>query len=172
MSAKHGLEDLERFCRVVHPRLVRSLSLYCGRGDVAEELAQDALAIACRDWKKVREAGSPEAYVHRVGINLANSFFRRKAAERRAKQRYGWGDEESPAPDISSREAVRQAVASLPRRQRTALVMRYYLDLPISEVANLMECSDGTVKALTHQAISRLRSSPEIKDLRGVADAG
>lgn len=172
MSAQRGPEDLERFCRMVHPRLVRSLSLYCGRSDVAEEIAQDAIAIACRDWKKVRAARSPEAYVHRVGINLANSLFRRKAAERRARQRYGVEGEQTREPDLSSRESIRQAIASLPRRQRTALVMRYYLDLPISEVATLMACSEGTVKSLTHQAISRLRRNPELADLREATDAG
>jgi RNA polymerase sigma factor (sigma-70 family) len=159
---------------MVHPRLVRSMSLYCGRPDVAEEIAQDAIAIACRDWKKVREAHSPEAYVHRAAINLANSFFRRKAAERRANQRYGAGDQIAGEPDILSREPVRLAIASLPRRQRTALVMRYYLDLPIAEVANLMGCSEGTVKALTHQAVIRLRQSPELVGLKlkEVSDAG
>lgn len=157
---------------MVHPRLVRSLSLYCGRPDIAEEIAQETIAITCRDWRKVREARSPEAYVHRAAINLANSFFRRKAVERRAKQRYGVGDEQTREPDVSSRESIRQAIASLPRRQRTALVMRYYLDLPISEVATLMACSEGTVKSLTHQAISRLRRKPELADLREATDAG
>ena len=55
--------------------------------------------------------------------------------------------------------AVRAAVASLPRRQRAALVARYFADLSVSDTAVLLGCAPGTVKALTSQAISRLQAS-------------
>jgi len=75
------------FCVAEHSRLVGALSLYCGDRTLAEELAQDALSRACRDWKKVRRLGAPGAWTHRVAINLANSHFRRAAIELRAKRR-------------------------------------------------------------------------------------
>lgn len=64
-----------------------------------------------------------------------------------------------PGPDLAQASAIRQAVAALPRRQRTALVLRYYADLPVGEVAALMGCGPGTVKSLTNRAISALRAA-------------
>jgi RNA polymerase sigma factor (sigma-70 family) len=62
-------------------------------------------------------------------------------------------------------------VARLPRRQRAALVLRYFADLPVADVADLMGCSQGTVKALTHQAIAALRARGGLVELEEAADA-
>jgi DNA-directed RNA polymerase specialized sigma24 family protein len=87
MTSPLDTADLAAFCRAQYAGLVRALSLYCGDRDVAQELAQETIAIACRDWSKVKTADDPRAWLHRVGINLANSHFRRRKAERNAKQR-------------------------------------------------------------------------------------
>jgi DNA-directed RNA polymerase specialized sigma24 family protein len=80
-------EGFSAFCAEVHPRLVGALSLYCGERTVAEELAQEALALAFRDWSKVQQTDDGAGWVFRVGFNLCNSHFRRRAAERRANAR-------------------------------------------------------------------------------------
>jgi RNA polymerase sigma factor (sigma-70 family) len=161
---------LAAFCGAQYPRLVGFLSLYVGSGDLAEELAQDAVAVACRDWKKVEKMDSPEAWLYRVGINLANSHFRRRSAERRARERI----EREPVMETIEHDPdaveVRRAVAALPRRQRTALVARYFLGLSVAEAASLMQCAEGTVKALTHQAIKNLRNGSGSQTLREVQD--
>jgi hypothetical protein len=64
------------------------------------------------------------------------------------------------------------AVAALPRRQRTALVLRYYADLPIGEVAALMGCSPVTVKSLTNRAISALRAADQQPSIQEVGNDG
>jgi RNA polymerase sigma-70 factor (sigma-E family) len=146
------------FVRREHPRLVGALSLYCGDLDVAEEVAQEALARACRDWSRLAGMRSPGAWTHRVAINLANSWYRRRSAEQRARARHGPSDDgvgrEADSADVL---AVRQAVAALPRRQRAAVVLRYFSDLPVTEVADALGCAEGTVKALTHKGIANLR---------------
>jgi RNA polymerase sigma factor (sigma-70 family) len=160
--------EFAAFCIEEHPRLVGALSLYCGNRAVAEELAQDALAKACRDWGKVRRLGAPGAWTHRVAINLANSYFRRAAVERRAKRRLQ-GERPSntdPEVDPAVAEAIRGAVSSLPRRQRTAVILRYYVDLPVREVAAAMECPEGTVKTLTSKAIASLRQNLSLDELK------
>jgi RNA polymerase sigma factor (sigma-70 family) len=165
--------EFAAFCEAEYPRLVGALSLYCGDRTIAEELAQDALSRACRDWGKVRRLGAPGAWAHRVAINLANSHFRRAGAEARAKRRLQTQRQRSAAPDIDLAAAVtiRRAVASLPRRQRTALVLRYFVDLPVRDVAAVMECPEGTVKTLTSNAIVSLRRSLPLHELKGVHDA-
>jgi RNA polymerase sigma factor (sigma-70 family) len=61
------------------------------------------------------------------------------------------------APDAADRLAVRAAVASLPPRQRAVLVLRYFDDLSVADAAAALDCAEGTVKSLTHQAIAALR---------------
>jgi RNA polymerase sigma-70 factor (ECF subfamily) len=59
---------------------------------------------------------------------------------------------------------VRDALRTLSARQRTAVVLRYLADLPISDVADAMNCAEGTVKATLHQALRRLRITLEETD--------
>ena len=143
-----------------------SLSLYCGDAYLGEELAQEALTRVVRDWKRVQKMDVPEAWLHRVAFNLANSFFRRRAAEARAKDRMAI-EEESTREDRSADDiAVREAVASLPRRQRTALILRYFVGMSVRQTAEAMGCPEGTVKTLSHKAIGQLRDQPHIQELR------
>jgi RNA polymerase sigma factor (sigma-70 family) len=165
--------DLIAFCEAVRPRLVGMLGLHCGDADTAEELAQDAIAKTVQNWPQVRKMDSPQAWIYKVALNLANSYFRRKAAERRARSRV----QALPGPVVEQADSewaleVRNAVASLPPRQRTALVLRYYLDLPIAQTALLMGCSTGTVKSLTHKAVLSLRKHAGLTGLVGTFNVG
>ncbi|HEY7874361.1 MAG TPA: sigma factor, partial [Actinomycetota bacterium] len=81
-----ALADL---CEQEYPRLIGALSLYCGDRALAEEFAQEALARLCLHWHKVARMQSPRAWVHRVGINVAHSHFRRVVAERKIRSRAG-----------------------------------------------------------------------------------
>lgn len=82
-------DDLSAFCQREHPRLVGALSLYCGDALLAQELAQEALVRVCQRWEQVHAKGSPQAWAHRVALNLAHSWYRRRSAERRALARHG-----------------------------------------------------------------------------------
>ena len=166
-----GSPELETFCRNEYPKLVGSLSLFCGDSGVAQELAQEALMRACRDWSKVRQMNSPAGWVHTVGMNLARSYYRRKRAERRALARLG-GSASNVQPSAEQAIAMRGAVARLPRRQRQALVLRYYVDLGIDEVAAAMECSATTVKNLIRKALGTLRDVEGMDDLKETDDVG
>jgi RNA polymerase sigma factor (sigma-70 family) len=92
-----------------------------------------------------------------VGMNGLHGVFRRRAIERRALARVAAlrSDTAAAAP-AGEYDHVRRAVAALPRRQRTALVLRYYLDLSVSDTADVMGCAQGTVKSLTSNALGRL----------------
>jgi RNA polymerase sigma-70 factor (sigma-E family) len=155
-----SLDDtaLASFCREEFPRLVGLLSLYCGDAHLAEELAQEALLRMCERWDSAGQLDSPQAWVTRVALNLARSRFRRRAMRRRVVARMSsWPMVAQDDPNVAAQIAVRQAVADLPERQRTALVLRYYADLSVDAVAAAMGCPNGTVKTLTAQAIASLR---------------
>lgn len=155
-SQRHEDVALTAFCAAEHPRLVGLLTLYVGDQPTAEELAQDAFARLCEHWPRVSAMSNRRAWLNRVALNLANSWFRRRSAERRARARHG-PENGVDVPAHADAIAVRGAVAGLPRRQRMALVLRYFEDLPVAEVAVQMGCAQGTVKALTHKAIVALR---------------
>ena len=157
-------EDVSAFCRREWPRLVGSLSLFTGDGDLAQELAQETLARVCRDWRKVSNLDAPGAWAHRVALNLARSHFRHRAVARRHDRRFAAAASVEET-DSATVIAVRLAVARLPHRQRTALVLRYFADLSVAETAEAMRCPEGTVKTLTRQAILALRSTGLIGDV-------
>ena len=169
VGASARRDERAEFCRAEHPRLVGAMCLYTGDVALAEELAQEALARACRQWSEVTAMASPGAWVHRVAINLANSHFRRTLLERRARQHLAGSAVEGRASDLTTAIAVRTAVAALPRRQRTAIVLRYFVDLPVADVAHAMGCREGTVRALTSQAIAALRDT-HLLDIGDVPD--
>lgn len=98
----------------------------------------------------------PDGWVHTVAFNLARSRFRRLAAERRAYARFAPRDCH-PGPDAADVVAIRAALARLPTRQRQAVICRYYLDMPASEIAAAMKCSAGTVKVHLRSALAALR---------------
>ena len=151
--------ELAAFCRAQWPRLVGSLTLQTGNRDLAADLAQETLARVCRDWHKVRDLDAPGAWVHRVAVNLAHSHFRRRRVSLSARRRVGSGANEAASEaDAVNAIVVRAAVAALPTRQRTALVLRYYADLSVAQVAEVMGCPEGTVKTLTSRAIAALRA--------------
>lgn len=149
--------ELVAFCEAEWPRLVGALSLHTGDRDLAEDLAQDAIAKVCQHWRRVRRLDAPEAWLHRVALNLAHSHFRRVGAGRRARVRHGVP--ERRVDDADDVIAIRAAVASLPERERATIVLRFYVGSSVRETAAILGCPEGTVKTLTHRAIGRLRAS-------------
>lgn len=147
---------LVAFCQREHPRLVGALSLYVGNALVAEELAQDALVRAMDAWPRLRDMAAPGAWVHRVAMNLAKSWFRRSAAERRALRRLP-RENEGAEPDVAAVVTVRAAVARLPDRQRRCVVMRHYLGYPLDVTAATLGISEQAVASLTYRALQSLR---------------
>lgn len=149
----------DEFCRALHARLVGSLCLYLGDAGLAEELAQDAFVRVIERWPSVSTMAAPEAWTYRVAFNLANSRLRRRMAEHRAHQRDRVGPVAACDVDVAEVVAVRAAIADLPPRQRRAVILRFYGDLSIDQVAAAMGCRPGTVKAHLHQAMTSLRAA-------------
>lgn len=151
--------EFAAFCTEQHPRLVGVLALYTGDRDLAHDLAQEALARLWRDWRRLRRASSPGAYAYRTAINLANDHFRGRAVRRRHRDRVAARHETvQHDPDTAEAVAMRAAVAALPQRKRTALVLRYFADQTVATTAEAMGIPENTVKSLTRRALDDLRS--------------
>jgi RNA polymerase sigma-70 factor (sigma-E family) len=130
--------------------------LLTGDRALAEDVMQEAFVRVARRLVQLRDPAAFGGYLRRAVVNVANSHFRRKAIERR----YLAGQvarDELAGPDPGDRMSVRAALLRLPVRQRTALVLRYYEDLPEREIAALMGCRTGAVKQLVFRAMQTLR---------------
>ena len=150
-------EEFAAFWEREFPRLVGALGLHCGDRLVAEELAQEALARVWRDWAAVRDKVSPGAWAQRIGFNLANSYYRRRQAERRATARLGARPDRVDDADVGDQVAVRNALAEMPAAPRAVLVLRFYLVFSVAETAEALAMPQGTVMTHTSRGIERLR---------------
>ncbi len=149
--------ELRRLIEVAYPRLVAGLALISGSRAAAEDVVQEALARWWEHTARGRTIENPEAWMTTVAMNLARSRRRRILAERRARDRMPPGDPPTPpGPDAVD---VRRALAGLPRREREAVVLHYYFDLPVSAVADLQRVAEGTVKTSLHRARKSLARS-------------
>jgi len=132
------------------------LAGYCatmtGDRHAGHEIAQEAFARLFTKWVGVRD---PKAYVYLVATNLAREQWRRAATERSAYADIA--HRAAPAGTVAPPDLdLRDLVERLPARQRAATLLRYYADLPVADVAALMQTPEGTVKRLLHEARTAL----------------
>jgi RNA polymerase sigma-70 factor (ECF subfamily) len=136
------------------------VALITGSRAAAEDAVQEALARAWERSGHGEQIESLPAWVTRVAVNLSRSRLRRMRVE--AKHR------EALAPDATDRGGsgasdaridIERALATLPRRQREATVLRYYLGLNVEEVAHVMQINEGTVKTSLFRARQTLAAA-------------
>jgi RNA polymerase sigma-70 factor (sigma-E family) len=161
---RHGASKREFDCfaaRAWDP-LLRTGYLMTGDAGDAEDLVQETLLKVARRWIRVRAMDHPAAYARRILINLVLHD-----AGRRSRQRAELWPQDGGAEtaDDSAARALREvddqaefrwALARLPARQRAVLVLRYWADLPVAEVAGMLGCSEGTVTSTASRAAARL----------------
>jgi RNA polymerase sigma-70 factor (ECF subfamily) len=138
--------------------LKRQAYLLCG-GDAgaAEDLLQDALVRTLGRTLGHWEPGAVEGYVRRVMVNLSIDRHRRSVRWRRVLPLMsGRQDVPDPAPGVLSAQEMRTALGQLSPRQRACVVLRFYEDLPIAQVADALGCSQGGVKRHLKDALDRL----------------
>lgn len=138
----------EEFFSDVWPRAFRLASLLTHSTEAGEDIAQDVLASMSRRWDTLEQ---PAAYLQRSLVNASLNWNQRR---RTAFQKL---------PLLVTREAVEfeidelaDAIARLPMRQRTVLVLRYYADWSESAIADSLGCRPGTVKSLASRALTAL----------------
>ena len=146
------VESYDAFFRHEYRGLVALAYSLSGSLPVAEDLAQEALLVAFRRWDEVAQRDRPAAWVRRVCANLSTSFVRRRAAELRALVRTGPTAEGTAGTD----DAFWAEVRRLPRRQAQCVALRYVYGCPVSEIAAVLGCSEGSVKQHLARAKDRL----------------
>lgn len=158
-------DEFAMFVRAKTPALLRAAFLLTGDRQFAEDLVQSALARTHRAWKRLHHNGNAEAYTRKTMYHLQVSWWRKK----RIAESFHDTMPEPAAPDSAShttlRVALRKALLKLAPRQRAVIVLRYFEQRTIPETADLLGCSEGTVKSQTSKALARLRElEPELDD--------
>jgi RNA polymerase sigma-70 factor (ECF subfamily) len=144
------------FLATDYRRVVGALTLAAGSRAAAEDAVAEALARAWERSERGERIDSLPAWVTAVGLNLLRSGWRRRRAERRAVDRVQPAATAADADDLVD---VRRALASLPRRQREATILRYYLDYDVAAVAAALGISEGTAKATLFRARQSLAAA-------------
>ena len=148
-------DGFREFVELHYAALLRTGYLLTGSRDTAQDLVQNALLKALRLWQRIDE---PLAYVRRILVNERISWWRRIGS----REVLG-----SILPDrttgrdltdaVDARGELLAALAQLPVRMRTVLVLRYWEDLSEAETARILHCSVGTVKSHASRGLARLR---------------
>jgi RNA polymerase sigma-70 factor (sigma-E family) len=134
--------------------LIRLAYLMLGDRATAEDVVQDAFCGLYRRWNQLTD---PLPYVRSSVLNGSRTALRRRALGHRiTAYQPPSGSAEAAALSREERHEVMRAVRRLPDRQREALILRFYLDLPDLEIARIMGIRPGTVRSAMHRALKAL----------------
>jgi RNA polymerase sigma-70 factor (sigma-E family) len=139
-----------------HHRMLRLAVLLTASTEVAQDVVQDSFVRLYRRWDGVRD---PNGYLYRVVVNGCRSHHRRVAREQQARERAGHG---MSVVAVLGADELQDALASLPYRQRAALVLRFYADCSEAETAAVLGCRPGTVGSLVHRGLAGLKQVIEL----------
>jgi RNA polymerase sigma-70 factor (sigma-E family) len=144
-------EEFAWFFRAEYPEVVRTAYLLTQDRGTAEDVAQDAFAQLYAHWKKVSNYDRPDAWVRRVAIRMCGKHLRKRGRELSALEQ-----REEAAEQHGSDLDLARAVRTLPGSQRAAVVLFYFEDRPITEVAEMLGCATSTAKVHLHRARKKL----------------
>lgn len=142
-------------------RLRNTAYLLCGDWHLAEDLTQATFTKLYRAWARVDRHDALDQYARQV---LLRTFL--------DERRRPWRRERPAAPDDAvlditapevrgseDREVLRNALQLVPKRRRAVLILRFWADLPVEQVAEILGCSAGTVKSQTSRGLADLRGA-------------
>jgi RNA polymerase sigma-70 factor (sigma-E family) len=159
-AARHREGSLEDLYVRHAPEAIRLAYLLTSDPHAAQDIAQEAFIRVAGRFRHLRSPGAFDAYLRRTVTNLCMSHHRRRRVERAYVDR----EHARPAltteqPDVASRDEMIRALRSLPMRQRAAVVLRFYADLPEHDVAEALGCSVTAARSLVFRAMESLRTT-------------
>ena len=151
MTGPTWADELVALYRERYAPMVRLAYLLTGDGAAAEELVQDAFVSVHRSWDRARH---PSAYLRAAVVNACRSWGRRTTLERA-----------QPVPPEgvtpAAGDELWDVLATLPERQRAAIVLRFYEDMPDEEIAAVLGCRPGTVRTAVFRGLAAMRQEIE-----------
>lgn len=154
--------SFDAFYAAEYERVLKTAVLVTRDQAVAEEVAQEAFAKAYASWWRVSRYEMPDAWVRKVAMRMAMRQVQRKRVWETIAQTL---PREKHVDDERPDDRVAAAVAQLPPGQRVAITLHYFEDRPISEIAEIMDCAQSTVKVHLYRARQRLALLLGVEDV-------
>lgn len=152
-------QDYVEYVTARLPELNRLALLLCGNEHRADDLVQQTITKLYVGWRRIRNVEHLDAYVRTMLTNTylseRRTFWAKVQLFHRTPEAQVAAVSESGA--VENRELLRVALSKVSRRQRSVIVLRYFCDLPVAEVAAILGCSEGNVKSHTHHGLKALR---------------
>lgn len=159
-------EEFRRYVAARSGALLRTAVLLTGERALAEDLVQTALARTYLSWGRIRDREAVDAYTRRVMVTTYATWWRRKWRGEVPADQVPDVPDRDPYPLVDSAMALRAGLARLPRRMRAVVVLRYWDDLSVAEVAAILGCSAGTVQSQASRGLAKLRADVDVLTLR------
>lgn len=135
--------------------MLRLATLMTGSAAVAEEVVQEAFIAVDERWDHVERPGG---YLRTAVVNGSRMAIRRRDLERRHAAEHVSALDDSRADVPGHLLELSDALDHLTERQRSVIVLRYFVDVPDREIAELLDCRPSTVRSLTRRALAALRT--------------
>jgi RNA polymerase sigma-70 factor (sigma-E family) len=152
----HAEAEFRVWAAGARPRLRRTAFLLSADWHLAEDLAQETLLRMYAVWRRVSRSGSPDAYARKTLVNLYRATLRRPSRREHVTEAVPDRATTQVGPH-EDRDALLTALAGLGGSQREIVVLRYWEDMSVTEVAELLKLSPGTVKSQSSRALANLR---------------
>jgi RNA polymerase sigma-70 factor (sigma-E family) len=151
----------EEFVSARLSALVRYATVVTWDPHLAEDIIQNVLVRAQARWPRISRMDAPEHYVKRMVVNEFLSWRRRRAAQSVPLADIGALLPGAPDPTAQrdEREAMLQLIATLPPRQRAVIALRFYEDLSVEQIAEILGCRTVTVRTHLMRALATLQTS-------------
>lgn len=150
MPSEIDQEEFERVYNAQFQFLVRVAFLLTGSAAEAEDVVHDSFVRCASRFGSIEH---PRSYLRTVVVNECRSRFKRRERERRIVETPGQVD--LPHDLVETKDAL----AALSGRKRTVIVLRYFVDLPDQEIAEILGCRPSTVRSLAHRALRELKEN-------------
>jgi RNA polymerase sigma-70 factor (sigma-E family) len=148
-------DDFAEFAEAELTRLRRTAYLLCGDWHAAEDLTQIALTKTLLAWRRISRPENAHAYAHRT---LVNAYLGQRRTMKSGEIPVDRLPEAMAGPGSADlRIVLIAALATLPPQARAVVVLRYWDDLSVSEVASILRCTSGNVKSQSARALQKLR---------------
>ena len=164
MPARAELVDV--MFRRHYAALLRLGVVMLGSREAAEDVVQDAFVALHRHRRSLRDPEAAEAYLRSAVLNRCRSWVRRQVTQRAPRPLLLVREHEASPEDTAvgrhETESLVAVLRTLARRQREVLACRYVLELSVAETAQLLQISQGSVKAHTHRGLRTLQQRIEV----------
>ena len=158
---RRGDVTFEEFVSTRLGTLVRYATVVTWDPYLAEDITQNVLVRAQANWSRIGTVDAPEQYVKRMVVNEFLSMRRRRAARIVPLAQESLGPLMAPAADPTTpqdeRDAMMRLIGGLPPRQRAVIALRFYEDMSIEQIADILGCRSVTVRTHLSRAHAALR---------------